>query len=123
MEYISNSHKGNIENPFKIEISEEICKKMEVDEIVMENVNQFMVYPTEIEEQLTLEFFAENEDLNSEIKILNILGQTVFKTSIKITEGSNKLLIDVSSLKLPKGLYHFNLNSGEVSETIKLISK
>ena len=122
--YSSNSHLGNLKNPFNININEKVCNKMESDmiEAALEVAN-FKVYPSLIEEKLTLEYFAAIDDANATMKILNLLGQTVFSSKLEIIEGANKIAVDVSNLNLPKGVYHLNFRSGATSKTIKLISK
>ncbi len=65
--------------------------------------------------------FSQVQFPNAQLSISNLLGQTIFKYSLKKVDYDNgSVIIDVSETKLEKGVYFVQLKSGEVSKTVKL---
>jgi hypothetical protein len=65
--------------------------------------------------------FTEADFPDTRLVITNVLGQVVFTTSVKKTEFSlGRIRVELSDVKLDKGVYFVQLKSGESTKTQKL---
>jgi hypothetical protein len=119
--YTPNMHLGSLERPMEVRVTEETCFKMQADAGVLSNY--FKVYPTVIGRALNLDYIGLSEDLNSTAKLYNVWGQKVWESNLSISQGFNRVKLDLSQLELAAGVYHFILNSNGSTESVKLISK
>ncbi len=79
---------------------------------------QFSLYPNPASQTCFVELEGvTNSDL--EISVLNYLGQVVKQKNHKAQYGSNKIELDLSSIK--SGIYFVNIKSGNSTSTKKLI--
>jgi hypothetical protein len=119
--YVPNMHLGSLERPMKVRVTEETCFKMQADAGVLSNY--FKVYPTVIGRALNLDYIGLSEDLNSTAKLYNVWGQKVWESNLSISQGFNRVKLDLSQLELAVGVYHFILDSNGSTESVKLIKK
>jgi hypothetical protein len=119
--YTPNMHLGSLERPMEVRVTEETCFKMQADAGVLSNY--FKVYPTVIGRALNLDYIGLSEDLNSTARLYNVWGQKVWESNLSISQGFNRVKLDLSQLELAAGVYHFILNSNGSTESVKLISK
>ena len=65
--------------------------------------------------------FSQSEFPGARLSISNVLGQVVYKYSMKKVDYDNGyVIVDVSETKLEKGVYFVQIKSGEASKTVKL---
>ena len=83
----------------------------------------FEVYPTIIENDLTLKYIAPKQDYKGKVMIYNMWGQVVFEENVQLEEGYNNMKFNLSKLQMASGVYNFILNSNNDSKTVKLIKK
>ena len=68
------------------------------------------VYPVPAKSNMTIDFISE-ADKNIELRVVNLLGRTVYsKSAINVNQGNNQLNIDVSGFD--EGTYVYQLYSG-----------
>jgi hypothetical protein len=121
IDYIPNAHLGSITNPFEINISDEVCFKMQADAGVL--TDYFKVYPTLIENSLNLDYIGHTQDLDSKARLYNVWGQRVWESAVNVEQGFNRIKLDLSRLDLAPGVYHFILDSNGETQTVKLMSE
>ena len=83
-----------------------------IDQVSINN-NRLSIYPNPASGTIIITSAINIE----QVKITNVLGQTVFLSSVKYAE--EKTTVDVSAL--PEGMYFVTVNSGNESTTRKLI--
>ena len=121
MEYSSNNHLGSLSNPIELNISEEVCFKMQADAGMLSEY--FKVYPTLIGEMQYLDFISNVEDGVSTGSLYNIWGQKVWESNLDLEQGFNRIELKLNHLELASGIYHFVLESNGTQQSVKLISK
>ena len=127
----ANSHKGELDNALKLQISDEVCFKMQLvkagegdADIASEGSSElFQVYPTVFQDEVNLYYFNQNQELQADVVVYNVWGQIVFKQIFEQKIGFNKVAFDLNKTFLATGIYHFILNSGKESHAVKLIKK
>lgn len=119
--YSSNGHLGSLSNPIELNISEEVCFKMQADAGMLSEY--FKVYPTLIGEMQYLDFISNVEDGVSTGSLYNIWGQKVWESNLDLEQGFNRIELDLNDLELAPGIYHFVLESNGTQQSVKLISK
>jgi hypothetical protein len=120
IDYVSNAHIGSMTSPFEINISEEVCFKMQADAGVL--TDYFKVYPTLIEELQYLDFISNVEEA-AKGSLYNIWGQKVWEANLEMERGFNRVALNLNNLELAPGMYHFVLESNGTQQSVKLISK
>lgn len=63
--------------------------------------------------------FNSSRAYNSELSVINSVGQTVIEKQISIVEGKNKLGVETTGL--PAGIYFISVKAGEKAITKKLV--
>jgi len=82
--------------------------------------SQFQIYPNPASDYTTINFLLpSSKTLN--LKIINLLGETVYTSEIEILQGKNSIKLPLKNIK--KGIYFCVLSSKESTETHKLIIK
>ena len=76
------------------------------------------VYPNPILSEAILSIYTI-ENSNASLEVVNILGQTVIKTNIKLVKGENTLPIDMSNFE--DGLYSLKVESKTVKLSHKIV--
>ncbi|MFT4968774.1 MAG: hypothetical protein ACI9O4_000507 [Chitinophagales bacterium] len=121
IDYVSNAHIGSMTSPFELNISEEVCFKMQADAGVL--TDYFKVYPTVIEELQYLDFISNVEEAVSKGFLYNIWGQKVWEADLDLEQGFNRVELNLNSLELAPGMYHFVLESNGNQQSVKLLRK
>lgn len=78
-------------------------------------INQFKVYPTQVNQLLTVE---QNSSVNARAQIMSVSGQ-IINTSVSLTNGKND--IDVSALA--SGVYMLQLSTEEGNAVYKFVKQ
>jgi hypothetical protein len=121
IDYVSNAHIGSMTSPFELNISEEVCFKMQADAGVL--TDYFKVYPTLIGDVQYLDFISNVEEAVSKGFLYNIWGQKVWEANLNLEQGFNRVELNLSSLELAPGMYHFVLESNGNQQSVKLLRK
>ncbi len=82
-------------------------------------VNSFRLYPTPATDELTLEIINTKENVADSYTIYSIEGKTVLHKELNSSAEQQKEKIDISSLD--NGLYIFQLSSGGITSTYKIV--
>ena len=117
--YNANQHIGNLDFPFEIEISDEVCRLLNPEESILASV--FSAFPTVFRHYFYLDILADRPDNHARVSISNTWGQVVFTKEIALEEGSNRMKIDLSGQNFAAGLYSVELRSNARQESLKLI--
>jgi hypothetical protein len=121
MEYAPNNHLGSLSSPIELNISEEVCFKMQADAGIFTDL--FKVYPTIISDVQFLDVICAEEAAKSKAVLYNVWGQKVWKSNIDLEQGFNRIELKLNHLELASGIYHFVLESNGTQQSVKLISK
>jgi hypothetical protein len=55
----------------------------------------------------------------AQLRLLNVIGQIMHEEPVEYLEGAN--LFEIHPADLPAGVYFLRLDSGEMSETLKVV--
>ncbi|MGB1248123.1 MAG: LamG-like jellyroll fold domain-containing protein, partial [Chitinophagales bacterium] len=116
--YQSNAMKGNINDPYMIELSDIDCKKLSTEENVYEEEG-LKVYPTLFDNTINVEY-SVSQDSKITIRLFNSLGQIVFAKDYETIEGNNRILVDLKENGLAHGAYYFELKD-QTNQDVKYI--
>ncbi len=83
----------------------------------------FTIYPNPVNgSSFDINFsFNETEFPRVHLNIVNVLGQNVYSYNlVKLDYSNGKIHIDITDLRLNKGIYFVQLTSGESTRTVRL---
>ena len=120
IEFLANGHLGSLTNPSVIQVSEELCFKMQSDAGLL--ADYFKVYPTLIGEEQYMDIVAF-EEAYSTAALYNVWGQKVWEDDLILENGFNRLNLSFNNLELAPGIYHFTIENGGKQHSVKLIAK
>ena len=112
VEFITDA--SNVANGFKANYWTDINGAVQESEDIITN---FKVYPNPADGMINIEFSTNDNDV--ELKIFNILGQSVYTKNIRCITGKANEKIDVSTLTA--GVYSVFLNSKNGSKRLTFI--
>ncbi|MEI6575416.1 MAG: T9SS type A sorting domain-containing protein [Bacteroidota bacterium] len=93
--------------------------KISVTGIAMNNNPASLeLYPNPVGDVLNVKFFTETHG-PAEVKVFDLLGNIVYNDRIELVSGTNQMNMNVNEFK--PGVYTFNIQSGLVNITKKLI--
>lgn len=115
----TNNHIGDLDHPFMINISDDVCLQLNPTEVVKEN--SFTAFPTVFAESFSVDYLAEQVDDNATIRLSNMFGQIVYTTQFSLVKGWNRERIDLYKYKLASGLYTVELYTNGQHESLKMI--
>ncbi|MBS1773728.1 MAG: zinc-dependent metalloprotease [Bacteroidetes bacterium] len=75
---------------------------------ISKGLDEINIYPNPATKQVTLKFNAYTTG-NTEVEVTDILGKVVFKKELSYTQGSNSIVLDVSSWS--KGVYYLSIDN------------
>ena len=119
MTYAANDHIGNVDDPFLIEVSEEVCLQLKSGDPI--DGDAFTVFPTVFSETFSVDYLADQKDEQARISVTNVWGQVIFTTEFTLEEGQNRQQIDLSGYNLTNGLYTVELLTNGQKESMKVI--
>ena len=93
------------------------AKPLGIKEIT-ESFSSFEIFPNPTNESTCLNF-TSRRTFESTILLINMLGAVVLEKQVSVTEGGNKIDMDVKNL--PAGVYFANIKNGNNSISKKLI--
>ena len=83
-----------------------------------QNFSGISLFPNPAKRQTNLAVTAIKEGI-AEIKIVNLIGETVFEKEVSLVQGKNSLALNIQDF--PAGLYFVQCRSGEQSSSKRLI--
>ncbi|MEZ4953745.1 MAG: LamG-like jellyroll fold domain-containing protein [Saprospiraceae bacterium] len=117
MVFETNSHSGDLDWPFTIEVSDDICIQLKPDE--EEVVDGFNVFPTVFVQHFFVDHLSGEKVDNVRLHVMDALGRIVFSQKINLEKGWNRQRIDLPGLA--SGLYNVELQVNGKVESRKLI--
>lgn len=80
--------------------------------------NSFVIYPNPNNGKMNIAVVSPN-NTDAAIKVVDVLGKTVFEKNIVLTGGENNLQIEITDVK--KGVYFIDIQSNDFKQTRKII--
>ncbi len=117
--YETNNHMGDLDDPFMINISDEVCHQINPAGVVKEST--FTAFPTIFSESFSVDYLAQEQDDNATIRISNMFGQIVHTNQVSLLKGWNRVRIDLNKYQLASGLYTVELYTNGQHESQKMI--
>ena len=93
---------------------------VDLEEFETKNDNSLLIFPNPFFDVLNLTFSSEKDGFSS-IKIIDLLANTIFETTIKTAKGENKSQIDLQKLKI--GLYYVSLTTPDGKHLTRKVVK
>jgi len=119
LSYETNNHIGDLDDPFMINISDEVCLQINPDIAARETT--FTAFPTIFTESFSVDYLAEQQDDHATIRLSNMFGQIVYTNQVSLLKGWNRERIDLSKYDLASGLYTVELYTNGKHESLKMI--
>lgn len=83
-------------------------------------ISGMKLYPNPATNNVNVMFYSEDTE-NAVVSVMNLMGQTVYSTVEGVSEGYNKIQLNVNNL--PAGVYMVNIRTNRGTSTQKLIVK
>ena len=115
--YVADQHLGGVDNPFEIEISEEVCLQLKP----AGTVTSLTAFPTVFKNGFTLAYQADNRDENATVTLTDLWGRAVFTAVWGLVEGPNERWFGLPGNGLAAGLYTVELRTAGKAEGLKLV--
>ncbi len=100
--------------------SEEVSKIVSVKRYDTKKLALLSVVPVPTTEGVTISF-AVSKDASVTLTLTNVVGQIVKTTTVKATEGTNQ--IEVNMNDLPNGTYLLNVSDGDTKELKRIVKQ
>ncbi len=87
---------------------------------IFNRTNSASVYPNPMKDQVTIQFKTTEGEIVS-IRLVNSAGQTVYNSQKKYPRGIQIIGLNNRSFNMPAGIYHIQISSATMNETVKVV--
>ena len=117
LNFTPNAILGNMDLPYRIVLSSELCKIVKNEELG----ERIIVNPVVFSNEVSVNVLIKQNDAKAQIKLIDVLGKTLFVKEIELMEGNQNIPIHFGYLNLHPAMYFLELHTNGKVFTQKLI--
>jgi hypothetical protein len=120
IDFEANMHQGDILNPVRFRIAEDVCRQLE-NQTINGNEIGFAVYPTPFRESFHVAYTAADASEKGQIILSDASGRIVYTTDIDISAGRNTYNIQAHNAHLSAGIYLVELRTTDDKKVTRIV--
>ena len=117
LNFTPNAILGNMDHPYRIVLSSELCKIVNKEELE----ERIIVNPVVFSNDVSVNVLIKQNDAKAQIKLIDVLGKAMFVKEIELMEGNQNIPIHLGYLNLNPAMYFLELHTNGKVFTQKLI--